>query len=248
MRCVAAFELPALVRRKGEGHRVVESQAKVATLELVDNLEEQALLEELLESTKPGLLPEGRHYLIATPFRYPPLRHGSRYGTTDQRGIFYGSERLATALAETAFYALLFVEHAEGFEMPTVDKTSFTFGYATRAGLDTTTPHFDPVRAELEAPGDYATAQCVGRRARDAGVEVIRFHSARCPEGGPNLAVLAIDALDRQPGATATWRMRVHQGRVEFLEANAGDPRRLSFSAADFAARGADAHPDRCAP
>lgn len=85
----------------------------------------------------------------------------------------------------------------------------------------------------------------VGRQARDAGVEVVRFRSARCPDGGANLAVLVVDALERQPGAMTTWRMRVHRDRVELLEANAAEPRRLSFSAADFAARGADAHPDR---
>ena len=47
---------------KGERHirplqgrlvRLVESQEQVATLQLVDTLEEQALLEELLESSKP---------------------------------------------------------------------------------------------------------------------------------------------------------------------------------------------------
>lgn len=242
---VDGLVLPPLVPLRGVGHRVVESQSQVATLELVDDLDEQRLLEELLEASKPGRLPGDRHYLIATPFRYPPLRHGSRYGTVDERGIFYGSERLATALAETAFYALLFVGHAEGFEMPTVDKTSFVFGYATGAGLDTTAPAFDAIRSALEAPGDYATAQRVGRRAREMGVQVIRFRSARCPDGGANLAVLVADALEREPRGMATWRMRVHRDRVEFLEANASDPRRLAFSAADFAARGADAHPDR---
>lgn len=35
--------------------QVVESQAQVATLQLVDNLAEQAVLEDLLESSKPPL-------------------------------------------------------------------------------------------------------------------------------------------------------------------------------------------------
>jgi len=224
---------------------VVESQSQVATLELVDDLDEQKLLEELLEQTKPGRLAEGPHYLIATPFRYPPLRHGSRYGSVDQRGIFYGSERLETALAELAFYTLVFLEHAEGFELPTVDKTAFTFGYATDAGLDTTDAAFDAERDRLEAPGDYGEAQRVGRLARDAGVEVIRFRSVRCPDGGANLAVLALDALEPEPRAMTGWSMRVWEGRVDFLERNASIPRRLAFAAADFAARGVDGHPDR---
>ncbi|MEO0321355.1 MAG: RES family NAD+ phosphorylase [Myxococcota bacterium] len=237
--------LPVPAPLAGTGVRVVESQSQVATMELVDDLEEQRVLEELLEGTKPGRLPEHRHYLLSTPFRYPPLRHGSRYGTEDQRGIFYGSERLETALAETAFYALLFGSHAEGFAMPVVDKTSFVFVYATEAALDTTASFFDPLRDALERPGDYATAQRIGRRARELGVEVIRFRSLRCPDGGANLAVLASDALEAQPRAMHSWRMRVHAGRVDFLEANATRPRRASFSAEEFAARGADAHPCR---
>lgn len=229
----------------GEGTRVVESQSQVATLELVDDLEEQKLLEELLEETKPGRLPAGPHYLIATPFRYPPLRHGSRYGTIDQRGIFYGSERVETALAELAFYTLVFVDHAAGFEMPTVDKTAFTFGYATEVALDTTAGAFDETRERLDAPGDYSESQRVGRLARDAGAEVIRFRSVRCPDGGANLGVLSIEALEPDPRAMAGWTMRVHDGRVDFLERNASMPRRLAFAAAEFAERGVDAHPDR---
>lgn len=72
---------------KGERHirplqgrlvRLVESQEQVATLQLVDTLEEQALLEELLESSKPPVPADAEplHYLLKTPFRYPPLRWG----------------------------------------------------------------------------------------------------------------------------------------------------------------------------
>lgn len=72
---------------KGERHirplqgrlvRLVESQEQVATLQLVDTLEEQALLEELLESGKPPVPADAEplHYLLKTPFRYPPLRWG----------------------------------------------------------------------------------------------------------------------------------------------------------------------------
>ncbi|WP_206045364.1 hypothetical protein [Oceanicoccus sagamiensis] len=52
--------------------RVVESQEQVATNHLVDTLEEQHLLEQMLEENKPGHSHKGLHYLLATPFRYPP--------------------------------------------------------------------------------------------------------------------------------------------------------------------------------
>lgn len=66
----------------GELVRVVENQEQIATTALVDDLQEQALLEEMLDDAKPRRRPgtEGLHYLLATPFRYPPLRHGSRFG------------------------------------------------------------------------------------------------------------------------------------------------------------------------
>ena len=59
--------------------RGVEAQHRVATMKLVDTLEEQAELERLLEDSKPPL-PRGTaslHYLLMTPFRYTS-RHPSR--------------------------------------------------------------------------------------------------------------------------------------------------------------------------
>lgn len=52
--------------------RCVEAQHVVSTLQLVDTLDEQRLLEDILENTKPPVPPEceGLHYLYMTPFRY----------------------------------------------------------------------------------------------------------------------------------------------------------------------------------
>ena len=50
--------------------RGVEAQHRVATMRLVDDLQEQELLESLLEASKPPL-PMGAgatHYLLFTPF------------------------------------------------------------------------------------------------------------------------------------------------------------------------------------
>src|SRR5262249_9650428 len=76
--------------------RLVEAQHRVSTLKLVDTVEEQALLEEQIQATKPPL-PAGAerlHYLLATPFRYgAPYPVGSRFrraGFTD--GVFYAAE------------------------------------------------------------------------------------------------------------------------------------------------------------
>ena len=63
---------------------------------LVDTLEEQALLERILDDSKPSIPPECRHlhYLLFTPFRYGALYpRGSRFrrpGLTP--GVFYASQ------------------------------------------------------------------------------------------------------------------------------------------------------------
>ena len=44
-----------IIPLRGRLVRLVENQGQVATLQLVDTLEEQALLEQLLESSKPPL-------------------------------------------------------------------------------------------------------------------------------------------------------------------------------------------------
>ncbi|KAF1054386.1 MAG: hypothetical protein GAK43_00903 [Stenotrophomonas maltophilia] len=49
----------AVTALRGKLVRLVESQEQVATLQLVETLDEQALLEELLETSKPPL-PEVR--------------------------------------------------------------------------------------------------------------------------------------------------------------------------------------------
>ncbi len=70
--------------------RVAESQQKVATNTLVDTLQEQRILEELLDRVKPPIPYDCQQYdyLVYTPFRYPPLKHGSRFGKKCIRVFF----------------------------------------------------------------------------------------------------------------------------------------------------------------
>src|SRR5512134_2866536 len=103
-----------LRRLAGTAWRVVEGQHVVSTRKLVDSAAEHEILESLIEEVKPPLPDEpefrGLHYLLVTPFRYPPLRHGSRFATRTERSLWYGSTRPRTAFAETAYYRLLFLE------------------------------------------------------------------------------------------------------------------------------------------
>src|SRR5690554_4559167 len=88
----------------GRFWRLVEAQHQVSTMKLVETVEEQALLEELLEETKPAFPPEcaGFDYLLATPFRYgAAYPHGSCFRRAGRTlGVFYAAAGVETALAE----------------------------------------------------------------------------------------------------------------------------------------------------
>ena len=192
----------------GELIRVVESQEQVATNALVDSLAEQALLEQLLEASKPPSAPgtEGLHYLLATPFRYPPLRHGSRFGTRFESSLFYGALGLGAALAETAYYRCVFWA---GMAAPppggrlTTEHTLFGARYAAARGLRLQAPPFDRFEAELTDPASYAATQVLGWELRAAGIQGFEYRSARDPEGGINIALFHPAAL---AGPAPAWQ------------------------------------------
>lgn len=194
----------------GEFRRIVESQEQVATNRLVSSLEEQALLESLLESSKPPV-PGGcekLHYLLSTPFRYPPLRHGSRFGSSFEPSLLYASRSSDTVLAEAAYYRLVFwqgmaVAPASGL---TTQHTLFGGRFKTERGLRLQKPPFDSFRSLLAHPSNYLETQALGTAMRGAGVEAFEFRSARDPAGGTNLAIFTPVALSApRPVFAEAW-------------------------------------------
>lgn len=206
---------------EGRPWRVVEAQHVVSTRKLVDTAAEQALLEELIERVKPPVPPEpefdGLHYLLATPFRYPPLPYGSRFGTRTERGIWYGADRLPTALAEAAYYRLVFLAGTEAeIEPILVDLSAFRVRVRTARGADLTRPPFAERGAEISSPVSYAASQAVGREFRAAGVEAFRYRSARDPEAGTNVGVFTPRAFAaRRPAPPETWYCVATRAAVE---------------------------------
>ena len=71
--------------------RMVETQYVAATMRLVDSADEQQMLEEMLENSKPPLPPQasGLHYLLAAPFRYVP-QTGSAFALSIRRAFGTG--------------------------------------------------------------------------------------------------------------------------------------------------------------
>lgn len=201
--------------------RVVEAQHQVSTRKLVDTLEEQALLEELIEASKPPDPTSGRlHYLLATPFRYPPLRHGSRFGGRHEPGIWYGSETRRAAFAEVAYYRLVFLEGtAADLGSTTTQLTGFTVRVRTERGIDLVSPPFDAHRAAIASPVVYGETQALGPAMRRSRVEVFRYPSARDAEGGVNVGVFAPSAFGAaKPRSLETWHCTATRQRVELMK------------------------------
>ena len=119
MDLLAIVQAAAEVPLAGTVLRLVQQQGIDSLGPLVDDLDQLARLEALVESSKPPMpslpAPATSHPLLTTPFRYPPLRHGSRFGGRENRGMFYGSRTRIGSLVEGAYYALLFWE---GFSEP----------------------------------------------------------------------------------------------------------------------------------
>lgn len=168
---------------QGRFWRVVESQEQVATVEITDNLAEQAALEALLEAEVKPKYPQnvhGLHYLFSTPFRYPPLRDGSRFGTRIENSLYYGAKDLPVALAETAYYRFVFrrsIAAPAPTEVLQSRHTSFSGKYRTELGL--ALQNFGTLTQQLAHPSDYELAQSLGKAARKAGVEALEYRSAR---------------------------------------------------------------------
>ena len=179
----------------GNGFRLVECQETVATTEIVSSLERQTLLEQMLDSeSKPDYRAGTNHlhYLLSTPFRYPPLRHGSRFGTRFEPSLFYGGTSERVTLCENAYYRFYFYHD---MEVPPLHRqlqtqhTLFEFQYGTDSGAKLQAPPFDTYVDLLRDPAHYAATQALGTAMRDAGVKGFEYRSARDVAGGINVAL-----------------------------------------------------------
>jgi len=202
--------------------RLVESQEQIATLGYVDTLEEQAILEELLEDSKPPypVAANHLHYLLKSPFRYPPLAWGSRFGRKHETGIFYGGADLRATLMESAYYRLLFFFSMDA-EPPKrsirTEHTLFSVPYRTELGIELQHPPFDTYKHLLTHKTEYRHTQTLGSEMRQAGVEAFQFTSARCPEGSVCVALFTPEAFAAtKPETMARWLCEVSAGAVVF--------------------------------
>jgi hypothetical protein len=216
-RCAGDSELRTL---RLQPWRAVEAQHQLSTRKLVDSAEEQILLEELIDGAKPPDSTGDRiHYLLSTPFRYPPLPHGSRFGARHERGLWYGSETKRTMFAEVAYYRFVFFEGTRAdFGLTTTQLTAFTVRARTAKGIDLVAAPFDAHRKAIASPTRYAATQSLGETMRQSGVEMFRYPSARDSEG-VNIGVFAPTVFgSAKPRSLETWHCTATRERAEFAK------------------------------
>ncbi|MEO8486304.1 MAG: RES family NAD+ phosphorylase [Betaproteobacteria bacterium] len=204
-------------RFAGEVWRAVEAQHIASTMALVDTLDEQRVLEDLLDEGKPGVPAAARqlHYLLFTPFRYRPPRHGSRFRGDNDPGVFYAADEVRTACAELGYWRWRHLLDTPALSaMPVASQTVFRVKVAA-SSVDLRKPPFVADRARWTDPGDYGACQAFARAAREAAVQVIRYQSVRDPRRGGCCALLDPGGFaKRDPLEQQTWVLSVTRERV----------------------------------
>lgn len=197
--------------------RAVEGQHAVSTMVLVDSLEEQTLLEQLLEGSKPPVpaSAHGLHWLLFTPFRYPPPPTGSRFRGPLDPGVFYGADEIETACAELGFWRWRFLMESPSLTaLDPKPQTVFKVAVDTLT-IDLRAPPFAESRALWIARESYDATQELGRSAREAKIGAIRYEAVRAPNRGGCGAILTPAAFaETQPQDAQTWWLSVSRERV----------------------------------
>lgn len=223
--------------------RVVEAQHLSSTRKLVDNAKEHEILEQLLDEQAKPRTPDakgfdGLHYLLSTPFRYPPLKYGSRFGRRFERSIWYGSLNLHGALAEVAFYRLKFYEDTHApLTATSLSLTAYQVKIDTPHGVHLDKPLFNQYKEDISNPASYAISQPLGSEMRAQKTTAFVYHSARSANQ-LNMGVFSPIAFpDKKPipHSLQTWTCYNDGKQVEFMrETGMGTIKREVFQREAF--------------
>ncbi len=201
---------------------MVEAQHITSTLKLVDNLDEQSVLEEALEGSKPLIPADCQHlcYLFAGPFRYGAIYpHGSRFRRAGfTAGVYYASEQSSTAIAEVIFYRMLFFIESPATPWPAnaTDYSAIEAAFQTTTMIDLTNEPYLSRLSDWTDHNSYGACQDLADKIREAGGDVIRYSSVRDPQRGKNLALLSGQVFAKaDPVGQESWRIKLsNQGAV----------------------------------
>lgn len=234
--CDAAKHVQAL---NGTLFRLVEGQEQIATRNVVDGLDEQLLLEQMLDDSKPDykIADPQLHYLLKSPFRYPPLKWGSRFGNTFEPSIFYGGCSAEVTLSETAYYRYVFwfsilaSEEEKGIFKS--QHTMFTVGYQCDHGLKLQEPPFSEYQAMLTDPVFYQIPQQLGADMRKNEIQVFEYASARDNQHRSCVGLFTQNAFtESEPSNLQGWLCDVDEHSVIFKSIAAN--KLVRFPISDF--------------
>jgi hypothetical protein len=214
--------------------RAVEAQHRVSTMVLVDTLGEQALLERLLDQSKPAFSSASHqlHWLLFTPFRYPPLPSGSRFRGAADAGVFYGAESRQAACAELGYWRWRFLMDSPSLE--SIDPMQQTLFKTPVKGLtiDVRLPPLSEHRARWTDPRDYSFCQELARKARVDNIQIIRYESVRDPDAGGCAALLSPSAFAaNSPTENQTWTLAVFRHHVFWRQNSIFENKSFEFDA-----------------
>ncbi len=197
-----------------EPWRAVEAQHVASTRRLVDSNAEQAVLEELLDESKPRApaFTAGLDYLLATPFRYPPWSRGSRFRSPTDPGVLYAADERRAACAELGYWRWRFVMDSSGLAkvgLGPVAHTLFQVRVAA-SGIDLRKKPFSRDAKKWTDPNNYGPTQALAAVVRRTPATIIRYESVRDPSKGGCVAILEPTAFNSQkPISYQTWFLTV---------------------------------------
>jgi len=188
--------------------RGVESQYAAATMRLVDSLEEQDLLEQLLESSKPPVVTD-RHYLLFTPFRYTPP-HPHRFRPAHERGQWYGAVNQMAVCAEIAYWRHRFIlDSANLLDQDLLTEHTLFQAQVKGPSIDLMGEPWVQHRTLWTHGSNYVATQALAAEAKARGVQWLCYESVRAP-GEACAVALVQDALFEPPGGIDATRQRWH--------------------------------------
>ncbi|MFT4057911.1 MAG: RES family NAD+ phosphorylase [Legionella sp.] len=221
-----------------EPWRVVEAQHILSARDLVDNREEHDLLEELLEESKP-LIEKEKNYLIFTPFRYPPLKYGSRFGRICEPSLWYGSLKLETAFNEVAYYRFKFLKDTQAdLGYLEISMTAFTAYLSTGRGIDLTEAPFHEYLDQITNKEVYEYSQMLGTSMREQQIEAFLYPCARSKKTATNVAAYTPTVFkmkgNRYINNQQTWICLANKQVIEFTRIGILGKERYSFTESYF--------------
>lgn len=190
-----------------------------ASLKLVDDADEMAVLEELLAERSPAT-DHGKHPQIYAPFSYTPV-HPSRFRPAHQKAYWYGASTIEASLSEVAYWRMQFLRDSSAAgKIESVTEHSFFQIDVHGQGINLMEPPWTALRDLWRHGHDYGHTQALAKVAEDSGIQWIQYESVRAPHS-PLAVVFTPDALH---GATAKvnstlreWTCKTNLDRVVWI-------------------------------